>query len=175
MNIFANKTIQIIVFILLIFVILYFLMPTKQQSKNEEGFNSYDSYSIEYDQVDPVIVPENILPNGSIITGYNYVPQQEVIPAWGEDRIDEVDNFYNNDLADGEGGNYSLSTNLCSPSCCSPTYPVPFKLEQDPLIDANKEEYVYNDMYCNNSWQDAGCLCLTKKQADFIRNRGGNA
>ncbi len=47
-------------------------------------------------------------------------------------------------LDDGAGGAMSLQHNLCSKSCCSSSYPVPFKQRYDPFVCANKSKFVPN-------------------------------
>lgn len=78
-------------------------------------------------------------------------------------------------LDDGKDGAFLLHNNLCSKSCCSEQYPVPFKLQYDKYVCQNKNELVPSNYTCNNSMQDSGCLCLTKSQGSFLYNRGGNA
>lgn len=78
-------------------------------------------------------------------------------------------------LDDGFRGRTGLHTNLCSKACCSSQYPLPFDLKYDPGVCANKDIFVPNNIMCNSSWQDSGCLCLTKDQAKNLYNRGGNA
>ena len=78
-------------------------------------------------------------------------------------------------LDDGKDGAFLLHNNMCSKSCCSEQYPVPFKLQYDKYVCQNKNELVPSSYTCNNSMQDSGCLCLTKTQGSFIYNRGGNA
>jgi hypothetical protein len=75
-------------------------------------------------------------------------------------------------LDDGAGGEFNLANNMCSKSCCSSQYPTPFKQKYDPYVCANKDQFVPSNMMCNNSFNDSGCMCLTKKQASFIYNRG---
>jgi hypothetical protein len=59
----------------------------------------------------------------------------------------------------------------CSSSCCSNQYPTPFGQESsEAMVDGNK--YVKSRMYCNNSNDSAGCLCLNKDNAYMIQNRG---
>ena len=77
-------------------------------------------------------------------------------------------------LDDGNKGKTGLHTNLCSKSCCSPQFPVPFPMKHDPRINKDND-FVPNNLMCNNAWQDSGCLCLTEKQSNFLYDRGGNA
>jgi len=78
-------------------------------------------------------------------------------------------------LDDGRDGNSGLAVAKCSKSCCSAQWPTPFNLDYDPEICANKDKYVANNLTCQNSWQDTGCLCLTEQQYDYLADRGGNA
>lgn len=77
-------------------------------------------------------------------------------------------------LDDGAGGEMSIQHNLCSKSCCSEQWPTPHKLKHDPYVCGNKDKMYPSNYFCNNTFQDSGCLCLTKKQHDFLYNRGGN-
>ena len=77
-------------------------------------------------------------------------------------------------LDDGANGELSVANNLCSKSCCSEQWPTPFAQKSDPFVCANKDKFVPSKMFCSNSFQDAGCLCLTKKQNAFLNMRGGN-
>jgi len=77
-------------------------------------------------------------------------------------------------LDDGANGEFSVQHNMCSKSCCSEQWPTPFKQKYDPYVCNNKDKFVPSNIFCNNSFQDSGCLCLSKKQASFMYNRGGN-
>jgi len=77
-------------------------------------------------------------------------------------------------LDDGAGGEMSIQHNLCSKSCCSEQYPTSFKQQYDPYVCGAKDQFVPSNIFCNNATQSAGCLCLSKKQAQFLYNRGGN-
>jgi hypothetical protein len=68
-----------------------------------------------------------------------------------------------------------LNYNLCSKSCCSQQWPVPFSLAPDKLVKDSGKEYVPSSYTCNNSWQDSGCLCMEKDQALFLESRGTNS
>ena len=77
-------------------------------------------------------------------------------------------------LQDGVAGKMRVENNICSKSCCSPQWPTPFKQEYNPSICQNRNNYVPSGMTCNNLYNDAGCLCLTKDQSLSLQNRGGN-
>jgi hypothetical protein len=78
-------------------------------------------------------------------------------------------------LDDGENGNAGLHFNMCSPSCCSPQYPTPFPLPVDPMICMSGQEFVPSSYSCRNESQNAGCVCMTQEQSEFLGSRGGNA
>lgn len=110
--------------------------------------------------------------SGTIMSGPEFVPSQFMSP-WYQAYTGNLKNHYL--LDDGAGGNAGLQFNMCSKSCCSEQYPLPFKMSVDSAVCANKSEFVPNNYMCNNAWQDTGCVCMTKDQANFIGSRGGNA
>jgi hypothetical protein len=93
-----------------------------------------------------------------------------ILPPWGLSEGAYVDA-----LDDGDMGNAGLHYNLCSKSCCAPQFPPPFGMEGDELTEKHKGEFVESSYMCNNAWQDSGCMCMTKKQSEFMASRGGNA
>lgn len=84
------------------------------------------------------------------------------------------DNYYF--LQDGADGAMGVQNNLCSPSCCSSQWPTPWKQKSDPYVcdGLKKGLYVPSRMFCNNTFNDSGCMCLTKDQARFLYLRGSN-
>lgn len=62
-----------------------------------------------------------------------------------------------------------------SVACCSSQWPLSFKLPVDPEIMKNKGEYVPNPYFGSNNWQNAGCKCMLKANADKLFHRGGNS
>lgn len=67
---------------------------------------------------------------------------------------------------------YLLQKPICSKTCCSSQWPVPFKLDDDDKID--KKDYTPVAYSCNTLDQDTGCLCIKKDYVDFIGTRGLN-
>ena len=59
--------------------------------------------------------------------------------------------------------------------CCGQQYPVPFKHNYEDDVCNNNNEYVSSDIVCNSSYNDTGCLCLTKDQFNHLSNRGKNS
>jgi len=92
----------------------------------------------------------------SIMTSYGYHP-------------------YMDDQIDIGNDGMRLSNDICSKSCCSPQFPTPGDMPEDPFILANKDKFVPTGYTCNNSFNDSGCLCMTRKQGEFINRRGNNA
>lgn len=110
--------------------------------------------------------------SGAIMSGSEFAPSQFMSP-WYQAYTGDMKNHYL--LDDGAGGNLGLQFNKCSKSCCSEQYPLPFKMPVDSDVCDSKSEFVPNNYTCNNAWQDTGCVCMTKDQANFIGSRGGNA
>jgi hypothetical protein len=109
---------------------------------------------------------------GTIIDGPGF-EKGEVSDLYKESDSNSIpSNYYF--LDDGAGGEMSIQHNLCSKSCCSEQWPTPFKRKYDPYVCQNKDKFVASNLFCTNSFQDSGCLCLTKKQSQFIYNRGAN-
>lgn len=110
--------------------------------------------------------------SGVVMSGPDFVPQQFMSP-WYKAYTGNLKNYYL--LDDGKGGSAGLHYNQCSKSCCSDQYPLPFKMPVDSSVCDSKDEFVPTNYTCNNAWQDSGCVCMTKDQANFIGGRGGNA
>ncbi len=98
---------------------------------------------------------------------------EEIYPADGGKSIANYGAI--DKLDDGYNGAAGLNYNMCSKSCCSPQYPPPFALESDAVVDSMKGKFVPNNYACNNSWNNSGCVCMTKKQHNYLESRGGNA
>ncbi|AYV78262.1 MAG: hypothetical protein Edafosvirus8_12 [Edafosvirus sp.] len=101
------------------------------------------------------------------LEGYQHPPWKQIYT--------EGDNKNMYLLDDGGNGNLGLQYDMCSKSCCSNQWPTPFKLPTDPLICANKDKFMPSPYFCNNGFQDSGCLCMTKPQYANLMNRGNNA
>lgn len=78
-------------------------------------------------------------------------------------------------LDDGANGNLSFTHNLFSKACCSSQYPVPFSLSPSDMVLMADQEFVPTSIKGSNSWQDSGCMCMTKEQALHLNRRGGNS
>jgi hypothetical protein len=82
------------------------------------------------------------------------------------------DNIYM--LDDGNGGNMGTLNNTCSKSCCAPQWPVPFKSANDDFTCMG-DNIIGSNYSCGSTFENAGCMCMTKQQANNITTRGGNA
>lgn len=119
------------------------------------------------DQIPPSVDPKT----GIIMDGPGF-EKSDIEGAYIEGPSGVPSNYYF--LDDGAGGEMSIQHNLCSKSCCGEQYPTPHKMKHDPYVCANKDKFVPSRIFCNNTFQDSGCLCLSRKQAQFLYNRGGN-
>lgn len=109
----------------------------------------------------------------TIQSGSLFVPQ----PVYYDTQGDKVE-LGNVDAADvnkvNNIGDAGMNFNMCSPACCSDQWPLPFKMPVDKMTCSSTDEYVPTSYFCNNGWQDSGCLCMKKDQNDFINARGNN-
>jgi hypothetical protein len=164
--------------IVMILVVKFYNM-TKTSGKSQENMENEPSievqdksHSMELKQPDIDIPPTFFdAGSGTVMSGPEFVPNQFMSP-WYKAYTGNLQNYYL--LDDGENGMAGLQFNQCSKSCCSEQYPLPFKMPVDSSVAASKDEFVPTNYTCNNAWQDSGCVCMTKKQANFIGSRGGN-
>jgi hypothetical protein len=99
----------------------------------------------------------------------------EIVPAWGLEQDESLNNYGLVDkLDDGNSGLMGLNYNMCSKSCCSKQYPTPFTQDVDVVAELNSDNFTASQYTCNNAWQDTGCVCMTKKQKEFLASRGNN-
>ena len=132
-----------------------------------------EKHEMETKETDVPIKPQMFdAGSGTIIAGPEFVPSQYLSP-WYQAYTGNMKNYYL--LDDGADGAAGLHFNMCSKSCCSEQYPLPFKMPVDSAVCKNKADFVPNNYMCNNAWQDTGCVCMSKEQAGFLGSRGGNA
>ena len=101
------------------------------------------------DKHKPYVNPQT----GSLIDGPGF-ERGDVEGVTQESMATIPSNYYF--LDDGAGGDMSIQHNLCSKSCCSAQWPVPFKQKMDPYVCNNKDQFVPSQIMCNNSFQDSG-------------------
>ncbi len=161
----------VVIILVSVILILYFRQSKKQSNvqhytniNNDIILNQVESNPTMYDPV-----------TGSIMTSPDFIPQQ-IEPAWNNKPLG------NNTLESGtvtfesatNMGDKTMAFNKCSKSCCSNQYPLPFNMPVDKEVGTNLKNFVPNSYTCNNSWEDAGCLCMTQNQSDALAQRGGN-
>jgi len=141
-----QQTLMTIGIVLLVITIVYLI----NDNTVEEGFSEIQDTLSEKKELNDPIFGDDATPNKGIVPPSYYF------------------------LDDGAEGKMSVQHNLCSKSCCSSQYPVPFAIESDKEVCANKDNYIPSRIMCNNAFQDAGCLCMTDEQGKFLQSRGGN-
>lgn len=179
---FFNKT-NLIVFLLVVLVVIvltWLILPRTSSVPQEmhptmasnehfgEGTQEMQA-TPEADKNKPFVNPQV----GTIMDGPGF--EKGDVDGVSQETMSNIpSNYYF--LDDGAGGEMEIQHNLCSKSCCSAQWPTPFKQKFDPYVCGakNSGEFIPSQIFCNNSFQDSGCLCLTKKQGQFLYNRGGN-
>jgi len=170
-----NILICVTVFIVIVLILWYVLMAIFVKPHHvvvNENFN--DTQVLKVDENNEVV--DKNLPfvdpkTGTLIDGPGY--EQGEIEGITQDAFSKIpSNYYF--LDDGADGEMSIQHNLCSKSCCSEQWPTPFKQKYDPYVCGNKDKFVPSNIFCNNTFQDSGCLCLSKDQSRFLMDRGTN-
>jgi len=173
-------TTQKILVIVVVVVVVYFIYKQTENLESTNGVvitnkpNNKDD-ATELKQSDPQHSPVLYDRKTGVVTAASEFVglPDEILPAWGSE---SVANYGKVDpLDDGYNGAMGLNYNMCSKSCCGPQYPPPFKLEEDAMVEKMKDQFVPNNYACNNAWNNTGCVCMTKKQHEYIGSRGGNA
>jgi hypothetical protein len=155
-----NEKIKYGILAFIVLLVVYYLISSPRE--NFEG--SQNSAEIKI----PALYNRE---TGQLMSGSEMITSDvpdEVATAWG------AAYGTNDNLDDGNNGIYGLNYAMCSKSCCGPQYPPPFETDKDVVVDKMKGEFVPNGIQCNNNWQNAGCLCMTKDQQGFLSSRGGN-
>ena len=157
-----ENTVYII--LLIIFIVLIFIAMCHNYIKNEQFVNS--SLEMKQNVPDAPIVPPMVdTKMQTVMSGSGYL-DAVIYPPWSANMEDAID------IGDDS---LRMEWNMCSKSCCSPQRPVPGQKPMDPFVAAIKKDLVPTQYMCSNAFQDSGCLCMTKKQGNFINHRGNNA
>lgn len=194
MNPFQNKIVQIVIILIIVSSIVYCLWP-----QHKESFGDHNAV--------PVNRESSILSRGSNPVYYNNHDNPRIYSEINSNRVPNGDNGNgdngnddngNDDNGNGNGNNdelkdytlldedlqkFTLSNNICSPSCCSEQYQLQFKVKSDNDVCIDKDKYVITNLTCMNTTGrsesgtggNAGCMCVTKEQQEYYESRGNNA
>lgn len=152
-----RNVIVFLVCILTVCVAVWFMLPKTvtvalpAQEVKTEGFTSEEDLAADKgtDKNIPFVNPKT----GSLIDGPGF-ERGDVEGVTQETMSMIPSNYYF--LDDGAAGEMSVQHNLCSKSCCSAQWPVPFKQRMDPYVCGNKDQFVPSNLMCNNTFQDSG-------------------
>ena len=161
--------------------------PEEPTAITQDKLNNVIEAPAEIDAIDTEGISEDLngLPKfvnketSNVMDGVKMIPQP-TINAWQDVYMNEDnDNSFMIDLGgkdkktnkDQGSGRFTDR----SPACCSPQYPLPFKIPVDEEILKNAKDYVPNPYMGNNNWMNAGCTCMKKVNANKLAVRGGSA
>lgn len=153
---------------------------TESVKPDTELVEAVNESELEGKSDDLTILPKFVdTTTSSVMDGVKLIPQKSV-DAWQDVYMNsDNDNSFMIDLGgDDKATNKDQGSgrfNDRSPACCSPQYPVPFKLKVDKQILKDSKEFVPNPYMGNNNWMNAGCTCMKKVNASKLAKRGGNA
>lgn len=153
---------------------------TESVKPDTELVEAVNESELEGKSDDLTILPKFVdTTTSSVMDGVKLIPQKSV-DAWQDVYMNsDNDNSFMIDLGgDDKAINKDQGSgrfNDRSPACCSPQYPVPFKLKVDKQILKDSKEFVPNPYMGNNNWMNAGCTCMKKVNASKLAKRGGNA
>jgi hypothetical protein len=180
---FSDIPIPIVFIIFISILVCVILCGKKNNIVFIEKFNNSQKYLNLDDSLNDTHESQQINNNNvNKIISSKYIPQlnedinENIVPGHQLPWQNNPKNYGKMDiLGDGMNGNAGFHFNLCSKSCCRPQYPTPFPLVVDSYVSNSKDEFVPTSYTCRNSFQDVGCLCLTKEQEKLLNNRGNNA
>jgi hypothetical protein len=168
---FSKNMIMFLILLLAIAIIVWISSPQSYIELPNTDVNEVPYVAEGYGDIAPTNQPQTDPSVGAIMDGPGF--EKNTTEQAGNNNFAAIpSNYYF--LDDGAGGEMSVQHNMCSKSCCSNQWPTPFKQKYDPYVCQNKDQFVGSRIFCNNTFQDSGCLCLTKKQAQFLYNRGDN-
>ncbi|AYV80827.1 MAG: hypothetical protein Harvfovirus7_24 [Harvfovirus sp.] len=154
-----SSSVNIVIIVALIAIFIWLIYPCfTNNTHGKEGFlKNIENRDQWVDTPELVTDDQNLVREGKEIT--NQYP--DPVP-W-----DSSSNLNSNfeDISD-----YTLTNNKCSPACCSPQWPVPFKTTKLPP----NSDYVLNNYYCNDGTHNSGCLCMKRNQETYLQARGLN-
>lgn len=120
------------------------LEPPERNSFNDKALFSYDNIDVVNDSFNPADKD----PCKVDRQGIRHCENKSLGEFHNSDNNSQLDEKINSPYVDGDGpkkSRFMFNYNQCSPECCPSTYS------------------------CSG-----GCVCTTKKQRNFLQNRGGN-
>lgn len=172
----SENNLMLVVIVALL--LLIFVVSNKRRYRRREGLdnvkaaNATQARNARGGSYNPRLIQPQI---SEQVIDDNFIPLPEKVDyPWSAN----TGNYGETDaLDDGANFNAGLNFNMCSKSCCSTgsVWPVPHSLVPDDFVLMSGKEFVGSPYTCSNSFQDAGCLCLSKDQSSFLRHRGSNA
>lgn len=175
----SHKILNVVIIIIVLLLIYWYVWPYLTREGFVDGRNMVDNtMPVDYDElnkdIDLIQPPLYDAYTQTVQTGSLFIPQPEIIGTQGE--LEVLEPNKQGDLTEVGGlGDKTMNFNLCSPACCSDQWPVPFKTPVDKMTCESKDDFVPSNYFCNNGWQDSGCLCMKKDQSEFINTRGNNS
>lgn len=65
-----------------------------------------------------------------------------------------------------------IDQNACSKQCCNHVqWPVPFNTKNPRLNSSQENDFIPSNLSCNRG-EGGGCVCLSKKQFNYLSNHG---
>ena len=141
--------------------------PSDYPNSNENGYLIPKGDSENYESLIYDNVTRTIMTGSQFMDNTGLVAPPWVAPAWDPDAYGPSSKGTLNP-ADYEN-DPRLLYNKCSLSCCSPQYPMPFKIEPDPFV-CDKEgnsKYLASNFICSNNAGGTGCLYNTETRKRF--------
>jgi len=138
---------KLLIIIIIATVILWIVLPTKNCNNNEyltvcDGSTCSD------------------------VQNYTVAQESNVEKAYTENK----GKVTTDKIVDQRVESASLLNAQCSADCCDKQWPPPFTLTPDTNVDTTN--IVPSGYMCNNSWNNTGCLCMTKNMSNILKNRG---
>lgn len=181
------NTNNILIFIGVMFIIIMFIFPISNNehfspikdpyletllANRRESLNRYLNEDIKPEDTQSTVPQTVPQPTYSSTSTYStVVPTKTETPQTLTDMRCKTKPKYNSIV--------KYDTNLCSKKCCNfYEWQKPYNLKEKgmtPEIESYiKDKYIGTNMSCNFG-SGSGCLCVDKKQFNYLMTRGGNA
>lgn len=175
----GSDAIKILLVVVIVALVIWIIYPYFKTENFKQDIKIVSNFPTDYKEKEiPVIRPPSYdADTMAIQAGADFIPQKHYFTPWGT--MVQVGDFSTADgtpaLSSDSVTDYTMNFNQCSPACCSDQWPVPFKIPTDKMLCNSEDVFVPTSYFCNNGWQNSGCLCMTKQQSDFLQTRGNNS